>query len=62
MQLNEFLLRQSDDFNSRIDQLEKLVYECMDKLSRIEYNIIRVEEKLDILYELPAKENANGNE
>ena len=53
MNITDYLIQQSDLFNKRMDQIEKLVVEAFDKLEVIEYNIQRMERKIDQLDDKP---------
>lgn len=49
MNITDYLIQQSDLFNKRMDHVEKIVLEAFDKLASIEYNIQRIERKIDQL-------------
>jgi len=53
MNITDYLIQQSDLFNKRMDQIEKLVVDAFDKLEVIEYNIQRMELKIDQLDDKP---------
>ena len=53
MNITDYLIQQSDLFNKRMDQIEKLVVDAFDKLEVIEYNIQRMERKIDQLDDKP---------
>ena len=53
MNITDYLIQQSDLFNKRMDQIEKLVVDAFDKLEVIEYNIQRMDLKIDQLDDKP---------
>ena len=53
MNITDYLIQQSDLFNKRMDHIEKLVLQAFDKLEVIEYNIQRIERKIDQLDDEP---------
>ena len=53
MNITDYLIQQSDLFNKRMDQIEKLVVDAFDKLEVIEDNIQRMELKIDQLDDKP---------
>ena len=50
MQISEYLIQQSQEFNNRIDGIEELARQIADKLTALEYNIKRIEDKLDAVH------------
>ena len=42
MNISEYLIQQSVEFNKRIDGVEEIAHKLLDKLDVLEYNIERV--------------------
>lgn len=42
MQISEYLIQQSREFNERVDGIEEIALELKAKLDNLEYNISRV--------------------
>ena len=42
MNISEYLIQQSVEFNKRIDWVEEIAHKLLDKLDVLEYNIERV--------------------
>ena len=45
--LTEYLVQQSQEFHRRVDKLDEQAKRIEDKLSVIEYNIVRLTDKLE---------------
>ena len=49
MQVSEYIVQQSAEFNERVNETQKLIVTLGDRLSVIEYNIERLENTVKVL-------------
>ena len=57
--LSEYLVQQSQEFHRRVDTIEERVQKIEDKLGVLEYNIVRLIDKIDESLATPL-ENMGG--
>ena len=49
MQVSEYIVQQSAEFNERVNETQKLISKLEDRLLSIEYNIERLEHTMQVL-------------
>ena len=49
MNVTEYMVQQANEFNHRVDETQKMIQLLVDRLARVEYNIERLEQSINVV-------------
>jgi len=49
MNVTEYMVQQANEFNHRVDEIQQMIQLLVDRLTRVEYNIERLEQSINVV-------------